>query len=92
MHKVDIKSTNDYYSSYEDGYIRYYKNKFGCPLEFNYSMYEWLNDNIDNGLWKFYNRYVKSDDLSVYGYKMKEYFGIEFVNEEDAMVFKMRWL
>ncbi len=95
MYRVDIKSTNSYCTGYEDGYVIYYKKRsFGYPVEFDHRMYKWLNDNnIDRESWRLYNRYVKIDFPMVEAFnRTEEFFGIGFVNEEDAVAFKLRWL
>lgn len=91
MNRVDIRSTNMFYPCHEDEYISYVKKGFGCPVSIlDYNIHEWLNENMDENDWKLYKYYRKS--MIYHIDKSEEFVGIEFINEEDAMAFKLRWL
>lgn len=69
--------------------------------DFPYKMCEWLQDNCKRNNWQLYTRYDRnkdehkipgwgdsSDDL----YLTNVYNGIGFIDKEDAMAFKLKWL
>ena len=101
-YKVDIRVHN-IHISYEDGHTVWGKHTFGWPVGFKgftYDMYEWLRANCSND-WNFYIRYDRCknghklsgwSDIPTDLYSTDAYNGVGFVNKEDAMAFKLRWI